>query len=716
MPDGEDSYEAYAEDAMRLNGYSLETIKVNATPPRNIGFSGMPEFAAEIRPVPLRLTVHATDGTKPVPSSGVKSISVSVDGGQNVVVPGATCPEGECTATGEYTLKAEGLTEGLHRLVLTASDNAGNVASEEFLFYIRHTSSVAVGPGSVEATNGQFKLASTDVSLAGTGGVSRVYRSRSLTAGLEGPLGPQWALSDGGGEQLDVLPNGSVVVIAGDGGRTTYTLGSKGEFESPKGDGNVKIEYEASEHGHRYVLSDATAGTETVFEQPEGDASLSPSYSNQFGSGGSELAHPESDATDSKGDVWVTDPANDRVQEFSAAGTLMTTFGTEGSGVGQFIGPWGIAVNQSTGNVYVTDQGNNRIQEFKSSGEFIEMFGWGVKNGSAELQVCLSECRAGIAGSGGGQVYNEAGVAVDSSGNVWLADYGNNRVQEFNKEGSYLQSFGTAGTGNGQFKGPLNIAFSGANLYVTDYGNDRVQEFSVAGKYEGTIGKGEGKEAGQFIGPWGIGVEPSTGNLYVSDAGNDRVQEFTASRALVTTFGTVGSETGQLSTPTGVAVSASGGIYVADYNNNRVEEWARSTWWPTSAKGSLSSEATYTYQSVLGGEGRTAIEPAEVLSPAPAGVSCGTKIAELKQGCRALAFKYAETTTASGENPSEWGEYKGRLSEIVFHSYNPATKAMAEPVVAQYSYDKGGRLRAEWDPRISPVLKTTYGYDARKDM
>ncbi len=711
MPDGEDSYEAFAEDAMGLIGYSLKTIKVDATPPRNIGFSGMPEFAAEIRPVSRRLTVHATDGTKPVPSSGVKSISVSVDGGQNVVVPGTTCPEGECTATGEYTLKAESLSEGVHRLVLTAADNAGNLASKEFLFYVRHTSSVAVGPGSVEATNGQFELASTDVSLAGTGGVSRVYRSQSLTAGVEGPLGPQWALSDGGGEQLDVLPNGSVAVMAGDGGRTTYTLNSKDEFESPKGDGNVKIEYKASEHERRYVLSDATAGTETVFEQPEGDASLSPSYSNQFGSEGSELAHPESDATDAKGDVWVTDFTNDRVQEFSAAGTLMRTFGTEGSGVGQFVGPWGIAVNQGTGDVYVTDQGNSRVQEFNSSGEFMQMFGWGVKNGSAELQICTSECRAGIAGSGAGQVYTEAGVAVDSSGDVWVADYGNNRVQEFNEKGSYLQSFGTEGSGNGQFKGPLNIAFSGANVYVTDYGNNRVQEFSAAGKYEGTIGK-EGKETGQFINPRGIGVEPSTGNLYVTDAGNNRVQEFTASGTFVTTFGTAGSEPGQLSAPTDAAVSASGGIYVTDYNNSRVEEWSRSTWWPTSAKGPLSSETTYTYQSVLGGEGRTSMEPAEVLSPAPAGVSCGTKIAELKRGCRALAFKYAETTTASGENPSEWGEYKGRLSEIVFHSYNPVTKAMAESVVAQYSYDKQGRLRAEWDPRISPALKTTYGYDA----
>jgi RHS repeat-associated protein len=111
---------------------------------------------------------------------------------------------------------------------------------------------------------------------------------------------------------------------------------------------------------------------------------------------------------------------------------------------------------------------------------------------------------------------------------------------------------------------------------------------------------------------------------------------------------------------------------------------------------------TYKFQTVGG-----VTEPTEALAP-PAGVNCET----LVRGCRALTFAYATKTTASGEAPSEWGEYSGRLMTVDFTAYNPATKAMQTTAVAQYAYDKQGRLRAEWDPRISPALETTYGYDA----
>ncbi len=112
--------------------------------------------------------------------------------------------------------------------------------------------------------------------------------------------------------------------------------------------------------------------------------------------------------------------------------------------------------------------------------------------------------------------------------------------------------------------------------------------------------------------------------------------------------------------------------------------------------------ATYKFQTVGG-----VTEPTEALAPPPAGVNCAT----LVRGCRALTFTYASKTTASGEAPSEWGEYTGRLMKVSFTAYNPASKAMQTTVVAQYAYDKPGRLRAEWDPRIEPALKTTYGYD-----
>jgi hypothetical protein len=201
------------EEGLGLIGKEYEVLKVDATPPRNLEVSGWPT-SREISAAPHTLTVEATDGTAQAQSSGVKSISTSVDGGPQNTVPVVPCTLGPCTVSRKWTLSAEALTEGVHRLIVTATDNAANVASKEFTFDVRHGSPVSVGPGKVDPTTGQFKLSATDVTLAGSGGVSRVYQSRNLTAGIEGPLGPQWAVSLGGGEGLTVLPNGSVVLAS----------------------------------------------------------------------------------------------------------------------------------------------------------------------------------------------------------------------------------------------------------------------------------------------------------------------------------------------------------------------------------------------------------------------------------------------------------------------------------------------------------------------
>ncbi len=727
MPDGEDTLEWDAWDLAGcvfngchgLHGKYTHTLRVDASRPSSIEVTGWPanrELAADSH----TLTVSATDGTTPTPSSGVGSLTVSVDGGTPSSVSIKSCTPGPCTVNGSWTLNAEGLTEGVHRLIVAATDNAGNVAEKEFTFDVRHGSPVAAGPGTVDPTTGQFKLSSTDVSLAGAGGVSRTYESRNLTAGAEGPLGPQWAIGFGGGQGITVLPNGSVVLSSSTGGTTTFTLNEEGKFESPLGDGNLSIESKEKEAGKgitEYLLKDALSGANTTFIQPEGTQNTGPIPSNQFGSGvGVQLKAPESEAIDPSGNVWVADYENGRVEKFSRGGLLIAAYGSPGSYRNEFNGPWGIAVNQSTGNVYVTDQANNRIDELNSSGGFVRSFGWGVNDGKAEFEICTGFfCLPGIAGSGNGQVYIEAGIAIDSSGNVWVVDYGNSRIQEFNEKGEYLQKFGIAGNGfsvggEAQFKQPMNIAFSGGNLYVTDYGNNRVQEVSTSGKDILQFGK-EGSGNGEFKGPLGIALDAKSGNFYVTDDLNNRVQEFNASGTMITKFGSAGSGAGQLSKPQGVAVNAFGGIYVSDWNNHRVQEWTRPTWLPTLTESTLAgTTAAYTYEPVEL-EGKTVIEPGEALAPKPAGVSCGTKPSELKQGCRALTFNYATTTTATGVSPGQWGDYKGHLTRVYFHGWDPSSGKMIEPVVAQYEYDNKGRLRAEWDPRISPALKTLYGYD-----
>ena len=529
-----------------------------------------------------------------------------------------------------------------------------------------------------------------------------------------------------------MLPTGSVVLSSSAGGTTTFTRNEKtGEFESPVGDGNIKIEAKEKEPGKgitEYLLIDSKAGSTTTFKQPSGTELTVPLYSNQFGGEGAQLNSPGLAATDSSGDVWVADWGNDRILKYSPAGVLLAAYGGEGAAEGQLQGPFGIAINQSSGNVYVADEGNHRIVELSASGEFVKAIGWGVTDDKDEFEICKKAsytCQAGIAGSGQGQFNWPKGIAVDSSGNVWVADAGNDRIQEYSSEGEFLQEFGTEGSGELQFKYPIGIAFDGGNLYVAERENSRVQEVSPAGKYLSQFGK-EGTGNGEFKSPRGIAADPQTGNLYVVDGGNNRVQELSTSGKMITKFGSAGSGAGQFSEPRGVVVSASGGIYVSDAGNNRVEQWTRPAWLPTLTEGALKNiTSAYAYKAVEE-EGTTVIEPTEEVAPAPTGVVC-TKPEEkvvgeaLKKGCRGLTFEYPGTTTATGEKETQWGNYAGHLAKVYFHAWDPSKGAMSEPLVAQYAYDAKGRLRTEWDPRIETstacgktcsALKTTYGYDA----
>jgi hypothetical protein len=116
-----------------------------------------------------------------------------------------------------------------------------------------------------------------------------------------------------------------------------------------------------------------------------------------------------------------------------------------GSGAGQFSSPQGIATNPSDGHFYVADLNNQRIDEFTPWGVFVRAWGWGVNTGAAEAQSCTtaSTCQAGIAGSGNGQFSYPTGVAVDSTGDVYVVDGGNHRIEKFDSEGNFLLAWGS---------------------------------------------------------------------------------------------------------------------------------------------------------------------------------------------------------------------------------------------------------------------------------
>ncbi len=208
------------------------------------------------------------------------------------------------------------------------------------------------------------------------------------------------------------------------------------------------------------------------------------------------------------------------------------------------------------------------------------------------------------AGSANGQFNQPRGIAVGLDGTTYVVDSRNARIQVFAPDGSYLSSFGSQGTGQGQFAvvavtsggGPAAIAIGDdGNLCVTDTWNHRVQVFSPDGTFLRAWGSfydaandpaATAENAGLFYGPRGIAFHD--GLLYVTDTGNERVQVFTPEGAIVRMFGAPGAELGQLTEPVGIAVTSDGTVLVADSHNARIarftpdgkplEPWAVPDW------------------------------------------------------------------------------------------------------------------------------------------
>lgn len=183
------------------------------------------------------------------------------------------------------------------------------------------------------------------------------------------------------------------------------------------------------------------------------------------------------------------------------------------------------------------------------------------------------ELMFGSAGTGNGQFSRPKGVAVDSEGNVWVADSQNNRIQKFSSKGEFLMMFGSAGSGPGQFSMPMDIAFTAdGKLWVTDSGNSRVQEFDSSGKYLGQFGS-YGTGAGKLVYPKGIAIAPD-GTIWVTDHLYDRVEQFTATGGYIRSIGDAGHNgNGQtsFSYPDGIAVGSDGRVWVVDRRNDKVK-------------------------------------------------------------------------------------------------------------------------------------------------
>ena len=176
----------------------------------------------------------------------------------------------------------------------------------------------------------------------------------------------------------------------------------------------------------------------------------------------------------------------------------------------------------------------------------------------------------GHPGSGDGELNNPAGVAINSTGHVFVADGGNHRVQVFDPFGEYVADFGGRGRGNGSFDGPAGIAVnSTGHVFVADANNDRIQVFDPSGQYVSKFGT-KGTANGMMDRPEDVAIN-GTGYIYVADANNDRIQVFDPSGQYVSGFNASSSGNRGFSGPTGIAINSTGHVYVAEKHKHLVQ-------------------------------------------------------------------------------------------------------------------------------------------------
>ena len=197
------------------------------------------------------------------------------------------------------------------------------------------------------------------------------------------------------------------------------------------------------------------------------------------------------------------------------------------------------------------------------------------KGADETLQSCTAEgfCNNLTHFQGEASFSAPTAVAVDPSGDIFVADSAKDQVLEFSSAHKLLRQFGSEGSGEGQFKAISAIASNSAgDVYVADQGNNRIQEFGPAGEHIRNFGTSALK-GGQLLAPSAIAID-STGDVWVlnpAGASGDRIVEFSSEGAELTKFGANGSGEGQLGQAYGLAISG-GNLYVAEESNSRVQE------------------------------------------------------------------------------------------------------------------------------------------------
>jgi uncharacterized protein (TIGR03437 family) len=312
------------------------------------------------------------------------------------------------------------------------------------------------------------------------------------------------------------------------------------------------------------------------------------------------LYSPAGIAVDASGDIYIVDTGagglpglirkvspSGIISNVAGGGTLNGSFGDGGPATSAALnGPLGVALD-TAGNVYIAETANNSIRRVSTTGTITTVAGPGSTNGAL-----------GDGGPAtGATLSNPAGVALDGAGKIYIADTGHNRVRKVSLDGTITTVAGngssTTALGDGgqateaTVSRPAGIAVDSAgNLYIADAGHNRIRRVSTAGIITTVAGNGSAAYSGDGglatlaairatstdrATTLGVTVD-ATGNLYIADSGNNRVRVVTTDGKINTIagngssaqLGDNGPATGAgLGEPTGMALGSGGKIYVS---------------------------------------------------------------------------------------------------------------------------------------------------------
>jgi trimeric autotransporter adhesin len=310
-----------------------------------------------------------------------------------------------------------------------------------------------------------------------------------------------------------------------------------------------------------------------------------------------QLNRPHGVIVDSAGNLFIADSGNNRIRKVSGSGIITTVAGTGSSGSSgdggpatsaQLLFPYGAAVD-SAGNLFIADSDNHRIRKVSTSGIITTVAGTGS---------------AGFSGNGGqatsAQLYYPDWIVVDSAGNLYIADSYNSCIRKVSASGIITTVAGTGSSdgysGDGgpatsaELYWPEGVALDSAgNLFIADSGNSCIRKVSTSGIISTVAGtgssigySGDGGQAtsAQFNYPYGVNVD-SAGNLFIVDTWNNRIRKVSTSGIITTVAGNgsfgYGGDGGpatsaQINSSYGVAVDSAGNLFIADTYNERIRK------------------------------------------------------------------------------------------------------------------------------------------------